>query len=64
MLSLVEFGRKLRGFLGDTQQGRELTVMDVADFYKLYEESGKTFEKWLEEWLEEMTLIYPNPPLF
>jgi len=47
-LTLVEFGKKLRAFLGDTHEGRELTVIDAADFYKLFKASGLSFEAWVK----------------
>ena len=48
-LSLVEFGQKLREVLGNTQEGRELTVIDVADFYKLFCASSLSFNEWLKK---------------
>ena len=48
-ITLVEFGNKLRAHLGDSHEGRELTVMDVADFYKLFKESRLTFEAWIKK---------------
>jgi len=55
-LDLASFGQEFRNWLGHTPEGYAFTLMDMAEYYKIYQQEGlPPFDEWIKKMTDGKT---------